>query len=274
MTGFRDAIAARRSCRTFDGRPLADAERSRIEALLAGPHETPFRTPMRFALLEASPGGSVAAPRLGTYGVIRGAPAFIAGAVPDAPNAREDFGFALERIVLELTGMGLATCWLAGTYRRGAFADRLALRRGEILPAVTPVGHPAERPSPIDAAFRLGAGSSRRRTWEELFTVDPGAAGPWAPCLEAVRLGPSATNAQPWRIAMEPDRPVFHLGLAGPAPRGSMRRLDAGIAMCHFALAAAELGLPGRWVSPGDAPTSWEPPFPRGTVRVAIWFSA
>lgn len=274
MTGFRDAITARRSCRTFDRSPLSPAERSRIEALLAGPHETPFRTPIRFALLDASAGGTVAAPRLGTYGVIRGAPAFIGGAVPDAPGAREDFGFALERVVLRLTGMGLATCWLAGTYRRGPFADRLALGPGEILPAVTPVGHPAERPSPVDAAFRIGAGSSRRRAWEDLFTVDPVAAGAWAPCLEAVRLGPSARNAQPWRIAKEPDRPVFHLGLAGPAPRRSPRRLDAGIAMCHFALVAAELGLPGRWITPEAAPTSWMPPFPRGTTRIAVWFPA
>jgi nitroreductase len=225
-------------------------------------------------LLDAAPGGVAGAARLGTYGVIRGAPCFLAGAVRDGPGAREDYGFALERIVLVLTGMGLATCWLAGTYRRGSFADRLALGDGEILPAVTPVGHPAARLSLTDVVVRAGAGSSRRRAWEELFPFKEEEAGPWAPCLEAVRLGPSATNGQPWRIAKEPGRPVFHLGLAGPAPKRSMRRLDAGIAMCHFALVAAELGLAGAWTAPDAAWKARHPLLPPGAVHVASWFPA
>jgi hypothetical protein len=274
VTGISDAIAARYSCRTFDGGPLAVPERSRIEELLAGPQDAPFGNRLRFALLDAAAAGAAAATRLGTYGVIRGAPCFLAGAVHDGPGACEDYGFVLERIVLALTAMGLATCWLAGTYRRGVFADRLALGDDEILPAVTPVGHPAARPSLIDAVMRAGAGSSRRRAWEELFTVSREEAGPWASCLEAVRRGPSATNGQPWRIAKEPGRPVFHLGLAGPAPNRSMRRLDAGIAMCHFALVAAELGLEGSWAVPDMARTARHPNLPPGAVHVASWFPA
>jgi len=271
VTGASEAIAARYSCRTYDGQALAAAERRKVEALAAGPHEVPFGNRLRFALFDAVAVGGTKEVRLGTYGVIRGAPCFVAGAVRDGDGALEDYGFALERIVLGLTAMGLATCWLAGTYRRGAFAERLALNDNEILPAVTPVGHPAARPSPIDVAFRLGAGSSRRQAWEKLFTVSREEAGPWAPCLEAVRRGPSATNAQPWRIAKDPRKPVFHLGLAGPAPRHSPRRLDAGIAMCHFALVASELGLAGVWVAPGSLREADRPPEPPGTVHVASW---
>jgi hypothetical protein len=274
MTGIAGAIAARYSCRTFDGRPLAAGERSRIDELITGPHDVPFGSRIRFALLDSTATGGTGAARLGTYGIIRGAPCFLAGAVRDGPGAREDYGFALERIVLTLTAMGLATCWLAGTYRRGGFADRLALEDDEILPAVTPVGHPAARPSLIDAVVRAGAGSSRRRAWVELFTISREEAGPWAPCLEAVRLGPSATNGQPWRIAKEPGRPVFHLGLAGPTPQRSIRWLDAGIAMCHFALVAAELGLAGAWAAPDPARGARHPFLPPGAVHVASWFPA
>jgi hypothetical protein len=273
VTRISDAIVARYSCRTFDGRPLAAGERSRIEALIAGPHEVPFGSRIRFALLEtaaADPGST----RLGTYGIIRGAPCFIAGAVHDAPGAREDFGFALERIVLALTAMDLTTCWLAGTYRRGGFADRLALLQGEIIPAVTPVGHPAARPSLTDAVMRVGAGSSRRRAWDDLFSFTEEEAGPWAPCLEAVRRSPSATNGQPWRFAKEPGRPVFHLGLAGPASERSVRRLDAGIAMCHFAFVAAELGLSGAWAAPNATLKAGHTILPPGSVHVASWFPA
>jgi hypothetical protein len=274
VSSLTEAIAARYSCRTFDGSPLAASERLRVEALLAGPHDVPFGGNVRFALLDAAPGRGTGAIRLGTYGIIRGAPGFIAGAVRDGRGAREDFAFALERIVLALTAMGLATCWLAGTYRRGAFADRLGTGRDEILPAVTPVGHPAARPSLTDTVMRIGAGSSRRRSWDEIFTFSREEAGPWAPCLEAVRLGPSATNAQPWRLVKEPGRPVFHLGLAAPAPEGSTRRLDAGIAMCHFALVATELSLAGSWTPPDPARTALQPLLPPATVHVGSWFPA
>ena len=273
MTSASDAIAARVSCRTFDGRPLAAGEHSRIEELAAGPHDVPFGSRIRFALLDAAADGTGAA-RLGTYGVIRGAPAFVAGAVRDGPGALEDYGFALERIVLELATMGLATCWLGGTWRRGGFAERLALQDDEILPAVTPVGHPAAQPSLTDAVMRAGAGSSRRLAWERLFSVSREEAGPWVACLEAVRRGPSATNGQPWRIAKEPAKPVFHLGLAGPVPQRSMRRLDAGIAMCHFALVAAELGLAGAWTAPEGGEEVRRSLLPPGAVYVASWIPA
>jgi nitroreductase len=273
VTPLSEAIAARFSCRTFDGLPLATSVRRQVEELVAGPYRGPFGSRMRFALLDGAPGDPRAV-RLGTYGIIRGAPCFVAGAVRDGPGAREDYGFALERIVLHLTAMGLATCWLAGTYRRGGFAERLVLEGDEILPAVTPVGHAAGRPSAIDAAFRIGAGSSRRLAWEKLFTVSREEAGSWEPCLEAVRRGPSATNGQPWRISKEDGRPVFHLGLAGPAPERSMRRLDAGIAMCHFALVAAELGLPGLWTAPTAPEATDRPMLPPGTVHVASWIPA
>jgi hypothetical protein len=269
VTGASAAIAARSSCRTFDGRPLDGAERSHVEELLAGPHAVPFGNPIRFALLDPVPGTPGPGIRLGTYGVIRGAPGFLAGAVREGAGALEDYGYALERIVLALSVMGLGTCWLAGTFRRGDFADRIGLAAGEILPAVTPVGHPAARPSPIDALLRTGAGSARRRAWEALFSVSRGDAGAWAPCLDAVRQAPSAANGQPWRIAKEPGRPVFHLGIAGPAGDQSPRRLDAGIAMCHFALVAAERGLPGRWIGPSRGTRN--PLLPPGVVPVASW---
>jgi hypothetical protein len=70
-----------------------------------------------------------------------------------------------------------------------------------------------------------------------------------------VRIGPSASNKQPWRIIRDGknwhlfiQRSFFYgprtLGLVGIA---DMPRVDAGIAMCHFGLTARELGLHGKW---------------------------
>ena len=79
------------------------------------------------------------------------------------------------------------------------------------------------------------------------------AAGRYALPLEMIRLGPSASNRQPWRIVKEPDRDSFHFVLE--RTRGYLRsyqgvdfqKIDMGIAMCHFELSARESGLDGSW---------------------------
>jgi hypothetical protein len=72
-----------------------------------------------------------------------------------------------------------------------------------------------------------------------------------------VRLGPSASNHQPWRVVKEGKNWHFYLKrtpgynerllvkLSGTA---DLQRIDMGIAMCHFDLTARELGLTGQWV--------------------------
>ena len=81
-----------------------------------------------------------------------------------------------------------------------------------------------------------------------------------------MRLAPSASNKQPWRIVRLGD--VFHFFLARDRAYGSLmpfadlQRIDMGIAMCHFQLAARELGLPGKWHSEeplvDETPTNYE----------------
>jgi hypothetical protein len=74
--------------------------------------------------------------------------------------------------------------------------------------------------------------------------------------LEMVRLGPSASNKQPWRILK--DENAFHFYLQRtPGYQESfvmkivtvadLQRIDMGIAMCHFEVTARELGLNGHW---------------------------
>ena len=74
--------------------------------------------------------------------------------------------------------------------------------------------------------------------------------------LEMVRIGPSASNKQPWRVVNHNQFWRFYLRrTAGyyddPVKRllglCDLQRLDMGIAMCHFELTARELGLDGKW---------------------------
>ena len=66
------------------------------------------------------------------------------------------------------------------------------------------------------------------------------------PCvspLEMVRLAPSAVNKQPWRVVLDKNGAHFYRkrskGFVSEAV-GDMQKIDMGIALCHFALAAKE----------------------------------
>jgi hypothetical protein len=132
-----------------------------------------------------------------------------------------------------------------------------------LIPAVVAIGYAARKPGGIDRLIRRGAQGDRRFGWERLFFTDNfgaalprQAAGEYALPLEMVRLAPSASNKQPWRIVRQGERWHFYLRrtpgyreamLNRLFTQADMQRIDIGIAMCHFDLTARELGLNGKW---------------------------
>jgi nitroreductase len=252
---YIEAIRDRRSCRTFDPRPLEPRLLTAARDIIRSPLTGPFGGAARFILVETGRRGERKR-RLGTYGFVQGAPAFLVGAIASGEHALEDYGWCMEKVVLELTRLGLGTCWLGGTFRRSAFARAAGLAEGEFIPAVSPVGLPAGTKSAIDSLASAVSGAHGRRRWEDLFHLSREDAGEWAACLDAVRAAPSAVNGQPWRIAMDAAAPILHFFRVSRAEAGrrGLQKVDMGIAMCHFELAARELGLGGSWKVIGDVP--------------------
>jgi nitroreductase len=257
-----DIIRQRYSCRTYDGRPMGPDIRRPLEEYIRLVGHGPLGSPLRFKLLAADDEDRQALRGLTTYGMIRGATGFLLGAVGAADRDMEDFGYAGEQIVLLATGLGVGTCWLGGTFRRSRFAERLDLGPDEQMPCVVSLGIPAGRRSLVDRLTRLGAASDRRLPWERLFfdgsldsPLDQEAAGDYQIPLEMVRLAPSASNRQPWRVLRQgrawhfclQRTPGYHKVSEPLSGRSDLQRVDMGIAMCHFELTARELGLEGQW---------------------------
>ncbi len=253
-----DTIKIRRSCRTYRDGPIETDILAELKAFLEANTAAPFGSTVRFQLLDFNELEADELRPLGTYGVIKGAKLFIIGAVGKRPKAMEDYGYCMEKNVLEATALGLGTCWLGGTFRRSGFARMVNLADGELLPAISPVGYPGKARSLTDRFFRFSAGSNERKEWNELFSAgDPETPLPRESCggyetpLECVRNGPSASNKQPWRIVR--DGSAFHFYLVKTPGYDRMikeirlQNIDMGIAMCHFELSAGELGLAGRW---------------------------
>jgi len=265
-----ETINRRRSCRTYDPRPVEPGKLAELTEFLLSNRTGPFDGRLRFQLLALDEMQPEDIRHLGTYGVIRGARCFIVGAVGRDPHAMEDYGYAMERNILKATSLGLGTCWMGGTFRRSEFARQVNLAEDELLPAITPVGYPGERRSATERFFRFSAGSDQRKAWGELFydrdTATPlsrESAGPYAKALECVRIGPSASNKQPWRIVRTEG--VFHFYLSKTPLYDTffkdipLQNIDMGIAMCHFELASLEIGQAGAWkVEPTVLPEDWE----------------
>lgn len=258
MKSIYDIILQRNSCRTFDGNPLNPGERTAVNALLSSEYRGPFGNRIRLKLIDLDQSERDELHSLGTYGMIHGARLFIAGAVANQPRAMADYGYCLEKVILELTRMGLGTCWLGGTFNHSGFAKKVGLSEGELLPAVTPLGRPAARRSFLDSAVRTFAGSKHRKPWPELFfkgdfttPLTENEAGSYTQPLEAVRVAPSASNKQPWRVVR--DETGFHFflertpGYDKLGGKISFQEIDMGIALCHFELVARDLKLPGGW---------------------------
>jgi len=278
MDKWFEVIQERSSVRSYAEKEIGSDLRKMIEKL-AGEFSKagPFGHKVRFIVLDLQNLDADELKSLGTYGVIKGAHLFILGAISDQSMALVDLGYNLEKIILNLTRRGLGTCWLGGTFRRAAFAQTINLAKHELLPAITPVGYPALEKSAAERVLRFGAGSNRRKPWSDLFfkgsalePLDEKETGEYRDAFEAVRLGPSASNKQPWRLVQD-NEGLIHLFLKENKLYNRMlgkiriQLIDMGIALCHFELAAKDRGLPGNW-----SVQEWKPQV-KGLQYIASW---
>jgi hypothetical protein len=258
-----DLIPQRYSCRTYQAESIEESTRLVLIEATQSVKIGPLGSRCRFELVAASEHDPQALRSLGTYGFIKGATGYIVGAVKGGSHNLEDFGYLLEMIVLSATDLGLGTCWLGGTFTKSSFAKRINAEADELVPGVISVGYIAKKPRRIETILKRNKNTDRRKKWEEIFFEDDfdrplsiDNSGDFSSVLKMVRLAPSASNRQPWRVLKRGN--VWHFYLrrtAGyresPLVRwttvADLQRIDMGIAMSHFELTAQELGLNGRW---------------------------
>ena len=274
---IEETIRKRYSCRSYRETSLAKDDRDNLAQFVSQNITGPFGSSARFTLFAAESSASSELKGLGTYGFIKNPAAFVAGVVKESEMNPEDFGYSMERIILHATDLGLGTCWLGGSFKRSSFAEKAGIGAGESVPAVASIGYIADKKTTTDQMLKVSAGSKKRKSADELFfdrkikklniDFDKG----YGKALEMVRLAPSASNRQPWRVVKEDGKNTFHFylerssvysGIIKFMRYADLQKIDMGIAMCHFECSAIESGLRGMWVneSPGEikTPAGWE----------------
>lgn len=192
---------------------------------------------------------------LGTYGVIKGANQYIGTTIKLEAMALEALGYELEALILYLAYLDIGTCWLGGTFNRKGFAKAMSIEEDEMFPIITPYGYAAPKKHIKEVAMRKLIQADHRKEWDKLFfrndfqtPLTKEDAGELEFPLEMLRLGPSASNKQPWRVLLKDDICHFYeYKEPGYSDIFSydIQRIDMGIAAAHFDFATKEKGIKG-----------------------------
>lgn len=158
---------------------------------------------------------------LAHYGKFRGVRNYWAMVGPKGPELDEKLGYYGERLVLKAAQLGLDTCWVALTFRRGKC--RCTVAPGEKLVCVVALGYGETHGVPhkskpladvcraageMPAWFRAGA--------------------------EAALLAPTATNQQKFLLTLEGN------AVQARATGGFYSKVDLGIVKYHFEIGAGK----------------------------------
>lgn len=230
---MREAISKRISRRTFDTAKLTASEQEQIDRLVRSANE---KSGLSIQFIED---GSVAFHSIRkSYGLFANVHSLLLmkGDTADK-DLCEKIGYYGEDIILDLTDMGLGTCWVGGTFDKDTFE---ASDTEEIV-CVILVGKIREvtfKENLIRSTL-----SKKRKSVEQRLasTVD---IPKWlADGIEAVRLAPSAKNSQ--KVTFRYDGTSLTIHVPNDYP---MDMIDLGIAKKHF-----ETEVPGTFDMGNDA---------------------
>jgi nitroreductase len=209
---IREAIKSRHSVRYYRNEPIAEETRAELEALIGACNA---ESGLHMQLIVEDP--ECFDTLLAHYGMFKNVRNYIAVVGPkDMANLEEKGGYYGQKVVIAAQQMGLNTCWVAGTYKRGKC--KAVLEDGEKIVCVIAIGY--------------GESEGTRHKSKPLSKICdiPEADMPvWLKNgVKAAMMAPTAMNQQKFKITLEGGRPVITAG-AGP-----MTRIDLGIVKYNF----------------------------------------
>lgn len=246
---MKNAIKQRRSVRNYNGMVISEEHEKLILSYISKPENLVGKFGHKMKIYLNKTDGRKSG-KIGTYGIIKNAPAYLVTVCETSKEALVDCGYVFEKLVLYIESIGLNTCWMGGTFNRNKIKLQDQISANEMITIISPVGYGASKSSIIDKTFRRLAKSDHRKDFdllffnedfehriEESFIID---------ILEQVRIAPSASNQQPWRIVMGADGTVhFYIERTPDYGKGKLsydiQMVDIGIAISHYEIMVGEL---------------------------------
>lgn len=248
-----EIIKLRKSSRTYTDRQLDPGVKEALKRAFSISGNGLFGEKLLFEFIERTPG--TREKMRFDYGYITNHHSYILGKTKNTADARMSYGYLLEKIVLQATGLGLSTCWMG--YFDPEYFSEIELAGDETIPSIVITGYAEEKRPVKERMIRMAVRASYRKPWNELFfsgnmhkPLTEKEAGPYAEALEMARLAPSSGNTQPWRVLRQEGSSIFHFYKkvikASYEERG-LHDVDLGIFMAHFEGMNASRQLEGKW---------------------------
>lgn len=203
------AMQERHSVRTYLDKPI---EQDKVDALQAAIEQCNKESGLHIRLFTEEPEAFAAGKA--HYGAFSGCRNYLA--MVGDKDKEEAVGYYGERLVLLAQMLGLNTCWVALTFRRGKV--QVASEKQEKLHVVIALGYGKAPGVP-----------HKSKPMDKLAEVQAGAPEWFEQGMRAVMLAPTAINQQKFNFRLTPQGKVVADTKWGPCTK-----IDLGIAKYHF----------------------------------------
>lgn len=259
-TDIQDLIKERHSTRAYSDQAISDDTWEELLTYAKTFDNQYYRFDMiRYELEEGR--------KLATYGFIKNAKNFIAGiglkTISHDNEIAIQFGYDFEHIILKATDLGLSTCWMAMSYNVEQINKALQVTSSEQVVMLSPLGFSAKE-TVFQRFTRKAIKADQRKPFNELFyrndfdhPITDQEVGHYELPLQLLRLGPSAGNAQPWRVILTKGQLDFYVRPKKMYKDRKDQRIDLsyndmGIAKYHFELGAEIQNIEGSFMVDDD----------------------
>ena len=188
------------------------------------------------------------------------APHYIVVTSDGGKDHLQNVGYAMEEVVLFMTSLGIATCWIDSHLTKADILDCLKTEEderdfvrdegfevAEMINAELDesIGEPCiiiafGMPIKSEPLFRTRFAIPDRK---DISKISKGMKGEWEDVMELVRRAPSVKNTQPWYVLRDKKGIHFFEKVPKKAVLRDMSKISMGIALKHFDLACRERGM-------------------------------
>lgn len=231
-----DAILYRKSTRKYSSESIDSELLQTIRGIADTAERLYSNIDMKIHIVEGSQKIHDLLPGIiGGYGKVK-APYYFIVTSEEKEGYLQNIGYTLQGVVLKLTALNLATCWLGSSIKKSLLEAIIDIPDRQVPQLMIAFGHPEKGKSP----FRRSSSGAKRKDLSEITsgTMDI----TWSRIISAIRLAPSAVNVQPWRFVFNGGKVNVYSVRAGNLLQkrflGSLNLVSVGIALCHAMVAA------------------------------------